>query len=151
MGILEVMAHHETVAATDDGGSGAIGLIFGLALIVLTIIAMWKVFTKANKPGWAALIPIYNIIVMLQIVGRPIWWVFLFLIPIVNIVVSIVVAIDMAKTFSKGTAFGVFGLWLFSPIGYYILAFGKATYKGPLANAAAPTKPSVPSKPTAAA
>lgn len=56
-------------------------MIIYLAIIVLMIASMWKVFTKAGKPGWAAIVPIYNIIVLLQIVGRPTWWIILFLIP----------------------------------------------------------------------
>ena len=82
-----------------------IGAVIGLFLIV----AMWKVFAKAGKPGWAAIIPLYNIYVQLKIVGRPGWWLILFFIPVVNIVISLLVAIDMAKSFGKGSGFGVVG------------------------------------------
>ncbi|MER5266135.1 DUF5684 domain-containing protein [Actinosynnema sp. NPDC002837] len=106
-----------------------IGAVIGLFLIV----AMWKVFAKAGKPGWAAIIPLYNIYVQLKIVGRPGWWLILFFIPVVNIVISLLVAIDMAKSFGKGSGFGVVGLWLFGFVGYPMLAFGSATYRGPAA------------------
>jgi hypothetical protein len=93
---------------------------------------MWKVYTKAGKPGWAVLIPIYNTYVLLEIVGREWWWLLLLFIPIVNIVVLIVVLFDLAKSFGKGTGFG-FGLlflsWIFIPI----LGFGDAKYMGPAA------------------
>jgi hypothetical protein len=114
-------------------GIGIVGTIIYLAFIVFAIVAMWKVFTKAGQPGWAAIIPIYNIYVWLKVAGRPGWWLILFLIPIVNIVMALIVSIDIAKSFAKDTVFGVVGLWLFSIIGYAILAFGGAQYRGPAA------------------
>ena len=72
-------------------------LLFALALTVVVILGWWKMFEKAGEPGWAAIIPIFNIIVFLKIAGRPIWWVVLFFIPIANIIVAIVLAIDIAK------------------------------------------------------
>jgi hypothetical protein len=107
-------------------------LLFQLAIIVLGIVSGWKVFTKANKPGWAVLIPIYNVYVLTQIVGRPWWFILLLLIPLVNIIVGIVLSIDLAKSFGKGAGFGL-GLALLGFIFYPILAFGSATYKGPSA------------------
>jgi hypothetical protein len=109
-------------------------LLFQLAIIVLGIVSGWKVFTKANKPGWAVLIPIYNVYVLTQIVGRPWWFILLLLIPLVNIIVGIVLSIDLAKSFGKGAGFGL-GLALLGFIFYPILAFGSATYKGPSARA----------------
>jgi hypothetical protein len=111
-------------------------IVFGLILAVVAIFmiaAVWKVFTKAGQPGWAAIIPIYNLYVQLKIVGRPGWWLILFIIPFVNIIVSLIVAVDLAKSFGKGAGFGVVGLWLFGIIGYPVLGFGSATYRGPAA------------------
>jgi uncharacterized membrane protein YoaK (UPF0700 family) len=88
---------------------------------------VWKVFAKAGEPGWAAIIPIYNVIVFLKIAGRPWWWVFLLLIPLVNIIVGIIASLDVAKAFGKGAGFGV-GLALLGVIFYPILAFGDAKY-----------------------
>lgn len=105
-------------------------MLVWLAVVIGIIASIWKVFVKAGQPGWACLIPIYNIIVMLQIVGRPIWWIVLMLIPIVNIVVSIIVSIDMAKSFGKDAGFGI-GLALLGFIFYPILGFGDAKYQGP--------------------
>lgn len=119
----------------DDAGGGIIGLIMmlvWLAVFIAVIAGVWKVFVKAGQPGWACLVPIYNIVVLLQIVGRPIWWIVLLLIPIVGIVVAIIVSIDMAKSFGKGTGFGV-GLALLGPIFYPMLGFGDAKYQGPAA------------------
>jgi Family of unknown function (DUF5684) len=111
---------------------GAIMLLLWLGLIVVIIAGVWKVFVKAGKPGWAALVPIYNIIVMLEIVGRPLWWFVLLLIPIVGIVIAFIISIDMAKSFGKGTGYGI-GLALLGPIFYPMLGFGDAKYLGPSA------------------
>jgi len=97
--------------------------------MVLAIAGMWKAFEKAGKPGWAAIIPIYNTIVMLEIADRPLWWILLLFIPIVNIVIAIIVSIDIAKGFGQGAGFGV-GLALLGFIFWPILGFGNAQYVG---------------------
>jgi putative flippase GtrA len=103
------------------------GLIV-LVIAVFLIASLWKTFTKAGKPGWGAIISIYNVILLLQIAGRPIWWIVLMIIPVVNFVVAIIVSIDVAKNFGKGTGFGV-GLALLGFIFFPILAFGDAQYQ----------------------
>lgn len=117
-----------------DDGIGIIGIIIYLAVIVFIIAAFWKVYVKAGKPGWAAIVPIYNIIVLLEIVGRPMWWFLLFLVPIVNFIIAIIVYIDLAKSFGKSTGFGI-GLLLLGIIFFPILGFGDAQYQGPAAAA----------------
>ena len=104
-------------------------MFIALAIVVFFIAAMWRVFTKAGHPGWAAIVPIYNMVVMAQIAGRPVWWVLLMFIPVVNIAVTLIMAIDIAKNFGKGTGFGI-GLWLFGFVFYPILGFGEAEYVG---------------------
>lgn len=114
-------------------------------LVVISVISMWKLFTKAGKPGWAAIVPIYNNIVVLEIVGRPIWWIFLYFVPIANVVAQVIVTLDVARAYGRDLTFGV--LMLFFPVPMYpILAFSKQTeYKGPVAlntyNNVAPTNP----------
>lgn len=100
-----------------------------LAILVAIIAGFWKVFTKAGKPGWAAIIPIYNVIVLLEIAGKPLWWIILFFIPLVNLVMAIIVSIALAEKFGKGAGFGV-GLALLGFIFYPILGFGDAQYQG---------------------
>ena len=73
-----------------------------LAFFVVTVIGLWNVFEKAGKPGWAAIIPIYNIIVLLEIVGKPAWWVILFFIPLVNFIMWIIVANQLSLSFGQG-------------------------------------------------
>lgn len=117
--------------AQDDGGLfGLILSLLWLAVIVLVIAGFWKTFAKAGKPGWAAIVPVYNIIVLLEIAGRPLWWIILFFIPCVNIVVSFIVAIDVAKSFGKDAVYGI-GLALLPFVFYPLLGFGDARYKGP--------------------
>ena len=117
-------------AADDGGGIAALiaPLIF-LALLILIFAGMWATFAKAGEPGWAAIVPIYNAVVMLKIAGRPIWWVLLLLIPFVGAIVAIIASIDIAKNFGKGTGFGL-GLAFLGFIFYPILGFGDAKYIG---------------------
>jgi len=112
-----------------EGGIGIVGWLFYIAVIVFMLITLWKVYVKAGKPGWASLIPFYNIIVMLEIVGKPWWYLLLMFIPVVNIVISIMVTLDTAKVFGKGSGFGI-GLIFLPFIFYPILAFGEAKYQG---------------------
>ena len=116
----------------DHGDGSFFGLIIDLAIIALYVASGWKIFEKAGKPGWAAIIPIYNVIVLLEIVGRPVWWVILMFIPLVNIVIFILVSIDLSKSFGHGTLYGL-GLFFLSFVFYPILAFGSDTYQGPSA------------------
>jgi hypothetical protein len=114
------------------GGGGIFGLLFmviWLALAVAVIAGFWKTFTKAGEPGWACLVPIYNVIVLLKIAGKPAWWVVLFLIPLVNFIISIMVSIAVAENFGKGTGFGI-GLALLPFVFYPVLGFGDAVYQG---------------------
>jgi len=114
---------------SSQGSLGTVPTLIILALIVFMIAAIWKVFTKAGEPGWACLVPIYNIIVLLKISGKPIWWIVLFIIPIVNFIISLLVSLGLAKNFGKGGGFGV-GLWLLGPIFFPILGFGDAKFVG---------------------
>ncbi len=102
--------------------------VIGFILYVITVIALWKVFTKAGHAGWLAIIPIVNLFVLTKIAGFSYWMGLLYLIPIVNIILHIVVALRVGKGFGKGVGFSIFLLWLFSFIGYLILGFGSDTY-----------------------
>lgn len=104
-----------------------------LAVVVFEIAAYWKVFAKAGRPGWGAIIPIYNVYLLVKVAGRPGWWVILYVIPVVDIVIHLVISLDIARNFGKGSGFGVVGLWLFSFVGFPILGFGSARYQGPAA------------------
>jgi len=104
-------------------------LIIGLAVAVLMIVSIWYVFVKAAEPGWAILIPIYNILIMIKIAGKPWWFILLMLIPIVNIVIEIMVLHGISKNFGKDAGFTV-GLVLLGFIFFPILGFGKSQYIG---------------------
>lgn len=105
-------------------------MIIAVIVSLITLAGMWKMYEKADKPGWACLIPIYNMIVLLDIAGKPAWWFLLFFIPIVNIIVLVLLAVGIAKSFGKGGGFAV-GLLLLGGLFYPILGFGDAKYIGP--------------------
>ena len=111
----------------DDFGSVLL-ILFAIAIGLFVIVSMWKVFVKAGQPGWGVLIPFYNVYLLLKIAGRPGWWLILYFIPLVNFIIAIIVAIDIAKNFGKEAIFGV-GLFFFGFIFYPILAFGSAKYQ----------------------
>lgn len=112
-------------------------IVIWLAIVVLMIASLWKVFTKAGKPGWAAIVPIYNIIVLIEIAQKPMWWLAIILLgPIIPIaggiaalVFMILLCIAIAEKFGQSQGFGV-GLALLGFIFYPILAFGDAVYEG---------------------
>ena len=150
MNILNLPLLLAQAELTDAEAAGLIAIVFGallipsLILIAIYVIGNWKIFEKAGQPGWAAIIPIYNLIVMLDVQGRPKWWVIWYLIPFVNyvsiLVMFIILCLDYAKRFGKDGGF-VAGLILLNPIFLLILAFGSAQYQGVSAAAAPPADP----------
>jgi hypothetical protein len=111
-------------------------VLFCIGLAVVMIAAFWKVFEKAGQPGWAAIIPIYNMYILLKIGGKPAWWLILMLIPIVNYVFIIWAMNMVSKSFGKDEGFTV-GLVLLGIVFWPILGFGDARYLGPFGDPAA--------------
>lgn len=109
-----------------------LGIVLPLAFLLFYVYVGWRLFEKADKAGWKVVIPIYNLVVACRIAGRPAWWVLLFLIPVVNLLPAVLLPIDIAKSFGKGTGFGI-GLILLGFIFYPVLALGDAEYQGPAA------------------
>jgi hypothetical protein len=108
--------------------------IFSIIMLIgafVTVVAMWKVFVKAGKPGWACLIPFYNILMTLNIIGRPAWYLVFIVIPGANIVLLVILAFGLARSFGKGIPFAI-GMVLFAPLFIMVLGFGKARYVGPM-------------------
>jgi len=117
-------------AANGAAAGGGLVVVIQVAIIVLMIAAMWRIFSKAGEPGWAAIIPIYNAYVLLKVAGKPGWWLILLFIPIVNLVIMIMTLAGLSTNFGKGVGFTV-GLVLLPIIFYPILGFGKAEYQPP--------------------
>jgi len=121
-------------AVTFESIPGA-GIILGLyfyfliAFTLFLLASLWILFVKADEPGWASIMPIYNIVVLLKISGKPWWWILLYFIPIVSIVIAIIHMIALAEAFGKGAGFGI-GLAFLGFIFLPILAFGDADYEG---------------------
>src|SRR5471030_1722807 len=128
----------ENYDSSSVGAAGVVLAFLGILLIplliisVISIIGQWKVYSKAGQPGWACIVPIYNLIVLLQIVGKPIWWIFLFLVPCVNFIFIIWTINLLSKSFGQSEGFTI-GLILLPFIFYPILGFGNYTYLGPAA------------------
>ena len=138
--MLDLMGHF--LASSDNGmyglftgGTSLFGWLVGYVIAGLCTMGMFK---KAGKPQWAAFIPIYNWIVLLEIIGRPIWWVILLLIPCVNIIAWIILALDIAKSYGQSQGFGIaLGVGILLPIITLVclvtLSYGPAQYTGPAA------------------
>lgn len=119
---------------SDQGSAGVVVMAimgFAFAIALLIVASMWKMFDKAGKPGWASVIPIYNVIVMLEMVGRPLWWIVLFCLPFVNFIAALLLALDLARSFGKETGFAI-GMIFLPFIFYPMLGFGDAQYQGPV-------------------
>ena len=109
-----------------------LGAIFVVACIVVAIVAEWKIFVKAGRPGWAALIPVYSSWVLFEVCGKPGWWALVGLVPYVGwlilMVFYVIAMLELAKRFGQTTMFAVLGLIVFQVVGFIILGFGDATY-----------------------
>lgn len=112
----------------DGIGTGPIFLI--IFIVAFYLYVYWRIFEKAGKPGWVALIPIYNTIMLLEVVGKPWWWLLLFFIPGVNLVFAIWMLNLLSLSFGRGIGFTL-GLIFLGPIFYPILAFSNAEYIRP--------------------
>jgi hypothetical protein len=124
---LMLLQEEPQIPSGAAAGMGIGMMVVWLVVVVLMIAGMWKVFEKAGKPGWAAIVPIYNLIVLLEIAGKPVWWVILMLIPFVNLIVAILVLVAVAKNFGKGVGFAI-GLLLLPMVFYPMLGWGDAQY-----------------------
>jgi hypothetical protein len=114
------------------GATFVASAVVSLVIFVLLVVGTWRVFEKANRPGWWSIIPILNVIVLLQITGRSGWWVLGYLVPFVNLFVHIRWGIEMAQSYGRGVGFAV-GLILLEPLFVLILGFDSSRYLGPAA------------------
>ena len=111
-----------------DSAAGPILTFVGIAIFLILLFGNWLMFEKAGQRGWTCIIPILNLLVLLKIVRRPLWWIVLMVIPIVNFVVFIIVMVDLARVFAKGVGFAI-GLILLPWIFFVILGLGAAQYQ----------------------
>jgi hypothetical protein len=110
-----------------EGGPSGGWLIF-LLWIVVNLAGTWMVFEKAGRPGWAAIVPIYNLVVLLRITSQSLWWILLVLIPGVNVVAFFIINLNLAWRFGKDLGYA-FGLTILPFIFYPILGLGGARYR----------------------
>jgi len=111
-----------------SSGVPAIFWIFYLAFIAVYIVAYWKIFEKAGEAGWKSLIPIYNMYIVLKIVGFSGWYLLLFFVPFVNFLFWIYVAYKLAVAFGYGVGMTI--LEFIAGIGLLIIGFGDSKYHG---------------------
>ena len=118
------------------GGVLAVYSIIMLAIVVVELVGMWKMFVKAGEAGWKCLIPIYNLVILFKIAGISPWLILCYLLSIIPVVgtlavlaLQIYLAINLSKSFGKGNGFAA-GLFFLQPIFICILGFGKAEYQG---------------------
>lgn len=116
--------------ALQAGTRGIGGIVIQLAVVLIQLAGMWKVFTEANRAGWEAIIPIYNLYVMLEIGDNDWWWLLLLLVPIVNLYAIYKIHAGVARAFGKGIGFGL-GLTFLGPIFFPLLGFGDYRYTDP--------------------
>lgn len=128
------MEGYDAAYAAAASGVSAVYAILSLAISVLTLVAMWKLFVKAGRAGWKCLIPFYNTYCLYDIAWGNGWLFLLMFVPCVNIVVGIMMLFKLAKAFGQGTGFG-FGLLFLNTIFILILGFGSAEYVGPQVSA----------------
>ena len=112
------------------GGTALLIAVIALAFAAVMIASMWKIFSKAGQPGWASLVPFYNVVILLRMTGKPAWWLALMLVPFANFVVAVLLMMELAKSFGQSRGFGI-GLLLLGFIFLPMLAFGSARYLGP--------------------
>ncbi len=120
---------------SDDGGVfaalfGGVWLLFSLAITLLMVVGLWKIFTKAGKAGWLSLIPLVNMVILAQIVGWDGLKILALFVPFLNIIFGLILFLDLARAFGKGSGFGV-GLFLLPVIFIPMLGFDSSTYLGP--------------------
>ena len=104
-------------------------LLIILAVSILLIAANWIIYERAGRAGWKCLIPFYNIYVLMEISGKPGWWMFLLFIPLVGLVIYFLAMLSLAKKFGRSELFGV-GIFLLPMIFLPLLAFGGSQYEG---------------------
>ncbi len=112
--------------SSSGGGAGILLVVVYVAVLVLLIAGMWKTFTKAGQPGWAAIVPILNIFVLIKLAKMPMWWIVIAI--CLSPVFAIVLSINVAKAFGKGVGMILLLIFL-GPIGWLVLGFGNAQYQ----------------------
>jgi hypothetical protein len=110
---------------------GIVGALLATAAGGFLVAGFWRTFEKAGKPGWAALVPIYNMWILVEIIKKPVLWFVMLLIPCVGAVFFILACIELAKCFGKEAGFGV-GLGLLGFVFFPLLGLGDAEYREPV-------------------
>ena len=132
LSFLHQNAHVASFVHAQNAAVYLLGAAFLVICIVVAFAAEWKIFVKANRPGWAAIVPIYNTWTLFEISGKPGWWALFGIVPyigwLVLLVLYVMAALELARRFGKDAMFAIFGLVVFQIVGFIILGFGDAKY-----------------------
>lgn len=101
-----------------------------LAIAIVVLVGLWKVFEKAGKPGWAAIVPLYNCYCLFEMTFGTGWLFLLMFVPCVGAIMMIIMWVKLAMAFDKGVGFGI-GILFLPFIFVPMLGFGDAQYVGP--------------------
>lgn len=105
--------------------------LFSVAVFVMWLVGSWRMYEKAGQSGWVGLVPILNLLGLLKMTGRPYWWALLYLVPVVNVLVHVIVMVDVARSFGRSALFGLLmAIPLFTVFGIATLGLGGARYLG---------------------
>lgn len=126
---MQKSAMQQGAAGQKRSGFPLFLILIILTVCILIVAAQWIVFQKAGQAGWKCLIPFYNIYVLMQISGKPGWWMFLLIIPLVGVAVYLFAMLSLARKFGRGELFGV-GIFFLPMIFFPLLAFGGSEYEG---------------------
>ena len=134
--MLDAYTTTTTTTTTGTSSVGMLGALIAVMLVTVLVawavvaVAGWKIFQKAGIEGWKALIPFYSTYLLLEVAGYNGWFVLLSFVPYASIVVAVLLALGLAKNFGKSVLFAIFGLLIFSIVGYLMLAFSSDKYLG---------------------
>lgn len=126
-----VMTNDADAITAASAGFLIVGYIVLLALCVLVLVANWRIYTKAGRPGWAAIVPFYNMYCLFDMALGNGWLFLLTFVPCVGVVMNIVMYVKLSQAFGMSGAFAV-GLIFLPYVFLPILGFGDAEYIGPV-------------------
>ena len=105
--------------------------LLSVAFFIITLVSVWRMYEKAGQSGWVGLVPILNVFGLLKMAGKPFWWAVLYLVPVLNVIVHVVVSVSVARSFGKSALFGlIMAIPLATPFFVMSLGMGEARYLG---------------------
>ena len=92
--------------------------IFFLIIQVIHFLGTWKLYVKAGRKAWEAIVPVYNAVILMKIINRPWWWVILLFIPVINVIMLPVIWVETIRSFGNNTTKDT--ILVIATLGFYI-------------------------------